>query len=412
MTTQHPSLYPDAAKRAVVSESSDWAAWLDSYEGLPVPVRPAKEQPPTPLLHAWLDRAGVVAPGLLLAAFLALCAHFLADWIGRYILGFQKSPIGSIAVAVVLGAILRNAAGVPLQYEAGLKTCVRFVLRAGIVLLGLRLSLPLVGVIGLAGLPIIVCCIVTALVVVGALSRALGLSSKQGLLIAIGTSICGVSAIAAAAPVIGAEEDEVSYSIACVTLFGMLAMFAYPFFAFWVFAGNNQLAGYLLGTAIHDTAQVTGAAMMYRQQFHAPEALDVATVTKLLRNTTMIVLIPLMGFLAHRGTAAQRKGSFRISQAVPFFVIGYLILAGVRSIGDLGTKPFLILERSSWTSLISQADTASGWFLATAMAAVGLGTQFARIRKLGWRPMAAGLAAALIVGAVSLSLLKLFPPTL
>lgn len=390
--------------------TTDWAAWLDSYEGLPARVLPSTGAPPVSNLHRLLAQFAVIAPGLSMAGLLAVCAHYFADWTGRVLLGFESSPVGSIPVAIILGAVLRNTVDLPKQYEAGLKICVRFVLRLGIVLLGLRLSLPAVGTIGLAGLPIIACSIVTALVVVATLSKALGLSAKQGHLIAVGTGICGVTAIAATASVIEADQDEVSYAIACVTLFGTLAMFTYPSIAHGVFDGDNRLAGYLLGTSIHDTAQVTGAAMMYRQQFHAPMALDVATVTKLMRNTTMIFIIPVISFLVRRKEMHGRTKAIRISQAMPFFVIAYLILSVVRGIGDLGTKAFILFDRSSWEVLLAQADVSSGWLLAVAMAAVGLGTEFSRIRKLGWRPMVVGLTAAIMVGIVSLTSLKLFPP--
>ena len=161
------------------------------------------------------------------------------------------------------------------MYEGGLKFCLRQVLRPGIMLLGLRLSLAAVGQIGLVGLPVIVGCIA-----VGARrwspgsTRALGLPRRLGSLIAVGTSICGVSAIVATGPVIDAEEDEVSYAVACVTLFGLLALFSYPFLAHGLFRGDARLAGLFLGTAIHDTAQVAGAGLMYRQQYGAPEALN------------------------------------------------------------------------------------------------------------------------------------------
>ena len=301
---------------------SHWATWLDSYEGLPPPAAvPSK-------LYRRLDDFAELPAGLFLAGLLALGAHYVADWIGEGLLGFEKSPIGSIPLAIALGATLRNTIGIPRPYEAGLRGCLRFVLRVGISLLGLRLSLPAVAAIGVAGLPVILCCISTALLVVGPLSRALRISVKQGYLIAVGTGVCGVSAIAATASVIDAEEDEVSYSIACVTLFGMLAMLCYPLFAFMIFDGNRHLAGYLLGTSIHDTAQVTGAAMMYRQQFQAPEALDVATVTKLIRNTSMIVIIPLVAFLVSRSEAQEtRKAAVRLKQVAP----------GVRA-GLLGTR--------------------------------------------------------------------------
>ena len=113
-------------------------------------------------------------------------------------------------------------------------------LRFGIILLGLRLSLAAVGELGLAALPVIVGCIAVALVAVTWINRALGLPRRLGSLIAVGTSICGVSAIAATAPVIDAEEDEVSYSVACITLFGLLALFCYPLLAHGMFGGDAE----------------------------------------------------------------------------------------------------------------------------------------------------------------------------
>lgn len=385
--------------------TTDWAEWLDSFEGLPVPIGVAVPAPPGPRLFAWMETAAGAVPGLMLAGLVAGVAYVLAEVVGARAFGLAKSPVGSVPVAIVLGMLLRNLSGVPRAYEAGLRVSVRTVLRAGIVLLGLRLSLPAAGAIGLAGLPLVAVCIAAALGATLLYSKLLGLDVKQGALIGAGTGICGVSAIAAAAPVIEADEDDVTYAVACVTLFGLVAMLTYPWLAAWLFGGDARLAGFFLGTSIHDTAQVTGAGMMYRQQFHAPLALDVATVTKLVRNTSMVLLIPLLGYFAR---SKKSRGGLRLGQAVPVFVLAYLVMAGVRSVGDLGSTPFGVMSGESWKAMLGASDMASAWLLATAMAAVGIGTEFSRIKKLGWRPMAAGLGAALTVGGVSVVWLKLF----
>ena len=377
--------------------SADWADWLDSYEGLPASPEPALSRPAPSPTYRWLEQSATALPGLALAVLLAGVATVAADLTGRRVLGFARSPIGAIPVAIVFGALLRNFGGVPKAYEAGLKLSVRVLLRFGIVLLGLRLSLGAVGAIGLAGIPLVAVCIAAAFAAVLLLARLLGISAKQSQLIAAGTGICGVSAIAAVAPLIEADDDEVSYSIACVTLFGLVAMFTYPWLAYVLFDGDAQRAGYFLGTSIHDTAQVTGAAMMYRQQYDAAAALDVATVTKLLRNTTMALLIPLIGLAAH----AKGKKKMRLSQSVPLFVIAYLGMALLRTIGDA------TWSSPDWKALLALADAGSAWLLAAAMAAVGLGTDVSRIRRLGWRPMIAGLVAAVAVGAVSFAMLRL-----
>jgi uncharacterized integral membrane protein (TIGR00698 family) len=393
--------------------------WLGSMEGVPdwpepveAPVERASRTTLQNRLHQVFEWLGTLSPGLGLALGLAFIGLRGAHWIGTSLLGFANSPVSAIMVALLLGLAVRNAVGLPAVYEKGLKFCLRHVLRLGIMLLGLRLSLAAVGQIGLTALPVIAGCIATALVLVTWVNRALGLPRRLGVLIAVGTSICGVSAIVATGPVVDAEEDEVSYAVACVTLFGLLALFCYPFLAHWLFRGDVRRAGLFLGTAIHDTAQVAGAGLIYRQQYGAPEALDTAAVVKLVRNLFMAGVIPLMALLYRRGGDAAAARSARPSwhQVVPAFVVGFVALAVVRSLGDLGPRPFLVLGRGSWQRTLAAADVTSGWCLATAMAGVGLGTGLAKLRVLGWRPLCVGLAASALVGGAGFGLIWLLVP--
>jgi uncharacterized integral membrane protein (TIGR00698 family) len=403
-----------------------WATWLDSMEGVPewpqaaeTPVERAARGRLRSRGHEAFGWLGTVLPGIGLALGVAAAGRWGANHLGTSLLGFERSPVSEISVAIVLGLAVRNTVGLPAVYERGLRLCGRDVLRAGIVLLGLRLSLGAVGRIGLAGLPVVLVCIAAALICVTWVNRALGLPRRLGSLIAVGTSICGVSAIVATAPVIDAEDDEVSYAVACVTLFGLLALFTYPFVAYALFAHDARAAGLFLGTAIHDTSQVAGAGLMYQQQFHAPRALDAATVTKLVRNLCMVGVIPLVGALYHRagtGSGAGRSetggrgpgGRFRLSQAVPLFVLGFLGAAAIRTFGDVGDRPFLLVERSSWNGMLAGADALAAWCLTAAMASVGLGTGLERLRRLGWKSFCVGLVAAVIVGGVGATLIRLF----
>src|SRR3954447_2522755 len=308
------------------------ARWLGSMEGVPdwpEPVEtPAERAGRTTLqnqLHQVFGWLGGLMPGIVLAVGLAAVGLRASSWLGTAVLGFEHSPISAIMMALLLGLAIRNAIGLPAVYEGGLKFCLRYVLRTGIMLLGLRLSLAAVGQIGLAALPIIAGCIASALVLVTWISRALGLPRRLGTLIAVGTSICGVSAIVATGPAIDAEDDEVSYAVACVTLFVLLALFCYPFLAHRLFAGDARMAGVFLGTAIHDTAQVAGAGMMYRQQYDAPLALDTAAVVKLVRNVGMAAVIPLMALVYHRrsGPDVAKGPRPKWHQVVPPFVLGF-----------------------------------------------------------------------------------------
>jgi uncharacterized integral membrane protein (TIGR00698 family) len=377
-------------------------------EGVPEWPAARRPEPPAGKAHHLFGWVGAILPGVGLAVLLALIGRAASRGIGVGLLGFAKSPISDISLAVLLGLAIRNILGLPAVYEKGLKFCSRTVLRGGIVLLGLKLSLVEAGQVGLTALPVIVVCIATALFFVTRINRALGLPERLGSLIAVGTSICGVSAIAATAPVIDAEEDEVSYAVACITLFGLVALFIYPFVAHALFGATPRLAGIFLGTAIHDTSQVAGAALMYRQQFQAPDALSAATVTKLMRNLCMAAVIPLVG-ARHRGAASGKSGArLRLHEMVPLFVVGFLGAVVLRTAGDAGERAFGLIDQTTWQAALASAETVAAWCLAIAMASIGLGTGLERIRRLGARPMSVGLVAALLVGGVSAALLSLY----
>jgi uncharacterized integral membrane protein (TIGR00698 family) len=389
--------------------------WLDSLEGVPDWLGPAETSVERESWSAWQRRGnhvfgliGTTMPGLALALLIAMAGRVLAD-LPSAALGFEKTPLSPILVAILLGLLLRNAIGLPTVYEAGLQLALKKVLRIGVALLGIRLSLATTGAIGLVALPIVVCCIATALFLVTRVGAAVGLPPRLATLIAVGTAICGNSAIVAMAPVIDATDDEVSYAVGCITVFGLVALIFYPFLGHYLFDGEASLIGLFMGTAIHDTAQVAGAGMVYLAQFGVPEVLDTATVTKLQRNMFMLAVIPLMAFHSNR---SRSTGSIRsqVRAALPMFVFGFLAMSLLRTLGDLGERPFGVLSPEVWAQLISWATKTATLCLAVAMAAVGLGTSFTRLRGLGLRPLGVGLFAAAVVGGVSYLLVRSFAP--
>ncbi|HSZ59832.1 MAG TPA: putative sulfate exporter family transporter [Tepidisphaeraceae bacterium] len=391
---------------------------LDSYEGVPDFVAPRKAQSAFDLTggaHEILAWAGNILPGIALAFVLAWFGYLLSELCGRR-LNYQpgKSPVSPVTVAVLLGLLLRNTIGVPKVYEAGLRLCLKTVLRLGIVVLGLTLSLTAIRSEVIVGLPVILCCIVTALVLVTFVNRALGLPRRLGTLIAVGTSICGVSAIVATAPIIDAEDDETAYAVACITIFGLLALITYPFLAHQLFATPVQ-AGTFLGTAIHDTSQVAGAGLAYAQQYKAEIAMKTAITVKLVRNLCMSLLIPMMAVLYHRGQAqgSARSPGQKWHNVIPLFVVAFVLMACIRSLGDAGgAKAFGMIPQDQWKLVDSGAKFFAPWLLATALGAVGLGTGLAKLKGLGLKPFSVGFAAALCVGAVSFALIKLLAPYL
>ena len=347
-----------------------------------------------------------IAPGLILAIVLAFGGQFLSDFIGLTLMGLPKSPISAIMMAIILGIIVRNTITLPAMFQPGIRFGLVRVLRLGIVLLGIRLSLGEVGAIGLQSLPVIIGAVVSALLIVTYLSRKLGLSGKLGTLLAVGTSICGATAIVATAPTIAAKDDEVAYAVACVTLFGVIAMLVYPFAANWMFSGDTFKAGLFMGTSVHETAQVAGAGLVYQQYYGNPEALNVATVTKLVRNLGMLVIIPLMSILYHRssteGTEAPKWWTM-----IPLFVVGFACMSLLRTVGDMGDLAFGFLPPEQWKEIVGVVKEFAEICLAIAMAAVGLGTSIKGLASIGLKPLAMGLVAALLVGGVSATMVTL-----
>jgi uncharacterized integral membrane protein (TIGR00698 family) len=350
--------------------------------------------------------------GIALAVAISLLAGIAASWVGTSLLGFDKSPISAIMMAIILGMLVANAVTLPAGLQAGLKFCTTFILRVGIMLLGIRLSLLSAGQFTLVALPFVLAAIAAGLLTVGLIGRYMGLSKQLSGLIAVGTSICGCTAIVATAPLIKANESEISYAIACITIFGLAAMFFYPLLAHYAFANQPELAGLFLGTSIHETAQVAGAGMMYEAQYNSPVALELATVTKLVRNLCMIAVIPLVGILYGAERSAADSGKINYLAMVPWFIVGFAAMSAIRTIGDQGELAFGVLDPAQWQHIVAIVRDVAEQFLLVAMAAVGLTSMFAGMRNIGLRPFALGLFAALLIGGVSFALIGLFAPAL
>ncbi|MBW2315682.1 MAG: putative sulfate exporter family transporter [Deltaproteobacteria bacterium] len=345
--------------------------------------------------HELLSNAGALAPGVCLAALLAAVGYGIS----------RAGPVATspILIAILLGLGLRNLFGLPSVYEHGLRLCLQRVLRIGVALLGVRLSLGALGAVGVVALPIAVGCVATALLLGAGASRIFGIPRRLGVLIAVGTAICGNSAIIAMGPILRADEEEVSYAVGTVTAFGLLALLTYPFLSHALFAGDTWRAGLFLGTAIHDTAQVAGAGLVYLQQYGDATALETATVTKLVRNLLMVAVIPLAATL----NRAEGGGRASIRGLVPFFVLGFIGMVVLRTVGDVGERAFGVASPEAWQSVISGLTLLSTACLTVAMASVGLGTDLRRLRSLGLRPMVLGLSLAAVVGAVSFALISI-----
>ncbi len=364
-------------------------------------------------------RRARLLPGLALCLLVIWAGIYGADLIGTaleatgLLLEGGKSPVSGIFVAILLGIIIRNTVGLPELFVSGVGFAVKYALRLGIILLGLRLSLTEALTLGAWGLPLIVACISAGIGVTLFFTKILGQSNRLGALIANGTGICGVTAIMATAPVIRAKENEISYAVANITVFGLVGMLFYPYLAHFFFADEPIKAGLFLGTAIHDTAQVTGAALMYEQMYGSTLALDVATITKLTRNLFIIVVIPLIAYLFFRNEGQEGGRIPKWYKLFPFFILGFLLLSLLRTIGDAtlasSGQAFGVLGAAGWEEFYGfWSSFGSTYMLGLAMAGVGLSTNLKIFRGMGLKPFYIGLIAAISVGVVSLLLISLF----
>jgi uncharacterized integral membrane protein (TIGR00698 family) len=329
-------------------------------------------------------RLRALLPGALLVVALAVLARAATLVLPKI--------ISEVTVGIALGLVVANLAHPPAPVRAGVKFAMGTPLRLGIVLLGARLSFGDVLATGIGALLVILACMAFALALVMALGRLLGLPPRLAALIAVGTAVCGNSAIAATAPVIEAEERDVSFAVATITLFGTLAVLVYPLIGH-ALGFSDSFFGHWAGVAVNDTSQVTATGFAY-----STAAGEIATVVKLTRNTLMGPLIVLIGALYVRsGMAAsadrvQQASRLRWVRLVPLFVVGFIALAALNS---LGLIPMAALP------IISEASKA---LILVALVAVGLNTDVRQLRAVGWRPLQAGFLAAFLLSLFSLGL--------
>lgn len=348
--------------------------------------------------------------GLNLVLGVTLLARFFHNSITEPTI---NRTISEILLAVILGLYIRNAIGVDPRFSAGIKFAIQRILRLGIILLGLRLSLQDVAATGLTALLLVAICITLALGLAYGTGRLFKVPWRLAALIGVGTAICGNSAIVATAPVIEAKDEEVSFAVATITLFGLIAVIVFPLIGH--FAGlSDRVFGLWAGTAVNDTSQVVAVGAAY-----SSVALNFATVVKLTRNTLMAPLIVLFGIVYQRGqnrqvsTRTAEASRLDFSKLIPGFVIGFLLMSLLRTFGvALGFFPGNVDQPGSLVAaagILKAVDEIAKFAILMALAGVGLNTDLSSLRKIGLKPLVIGTCVAILLAAVSLSLI-LFTP--
>lgn len=327
------------------------------------------------LQAAW-RQAKEFAPGLIAAIILAQLAA---------VLGKLFPLVGAPLIAIVAGMALRAVAGLSPRYRAGLQWTAKRVLQVSIALLGASLSFWQLREAGPQVLAVLVVVIATACATALGTGRLMGVGRRMNSLLAVGTAICGASAIATLSPVVEAEEAEISYSVTTVFVGSVLAMIAFPAVGYAL--GLSQEAfGWWAGAAINDTSSVVATGFSY-----GSEAGQLATAVKLART---LMLVPLV-LLFSLSTRRQRRTAVSARSAIPWFVVGFLLLSGLRTYGVLP---------ETWAGVLSGGARS---LIVVALAAVGLTSDLASLRRVSWKPLFVGLISWLAVAAVSLAAIVL-----
>jgi uncharacterized integral membrane protein (TIGR00698 family) len=322
---------------------------------------------------------GSVLPGVLLAGCVAAVAFVLREVPG-------VSALSPLILAILIGMAIRNLIGTPEVAKAGMAFCLKRILRAGIVLLGLQLTIQQVLAVGGAGVALLVVTVLATFIFTIVLGRILGVNAGLTQLIAAGSSICGASAVIAANTVTRARDEDVAYAIACVTVFGSLSMVLMP-----LIGGALELAprayGLWTGASVHEVAQVVAAAYA-----HGAEAGEFGTIAKLTRVMMLAPLVLTLGMLAARRPGVDGGTAGRAAPQVPWFVLGFIAMVGLASTG--------------WVPEATQQVTTplTQFMLATALAAMGLETDVRKLAAEGLRPALLGAGAWLFISLFTLGL--------
>lgn len=312
---------------------------------------------------------------------------------------FLFSKVSPLLWAFIYSILIANLATLPYGCDRGINFCSTTLLRLAIVVFGLTISIGTWTSLGFIGLFQVVLVVAFGLGFGVWIGRLMGLEETMAILIAVGTSICGASAIAATGPVVKAKNEEMGVAIACITLFGLIAMVAYPFIFLFTGLGDwlnhSQVAfGVWAGTGIHETAQVVAAGAQVGK-----EAADVALVTKSVRIFMIAPVILLATFLFTRRKNESETQTVR--PGVPLFAVAFVVATLLNS--ALLSVPITNLL---WSSIgASFVKPGSAFLLAMAFAGVGFKVRWQTIRVIGIKAFVAGLVVALATGIIAFLLL-------
>ena len=322
-------------------------------------------------------------PGLLMASMVAASAYWLRELPGM-------TAFSPLILAILIGTAFHNIVGTPATAKPGVAFSMRRLLRFGIILLGFQLTVSQIIEVGERGFLIIAATLAATFLFTVWMGTVLGVDRKLAQLIAAGTSICGASAVIATNTVTNGDDEDVAYAVACVTIFGSVAMFAYPLLPALLHLDPHAF-GLWSGASIHEIAQVVAAAFQ-----DGKTAGEFGTIAKLSRVMLLAPVVMVLGWMASRRTTGRKQASASSRPPMPWFVLGFVAVVGLNSL--IAIPP---ADRA-------QIAAVTSFLLSVALAAMGLETDIRKLTARGIRPAMLGALAFLFIASLSLALIKLF----
>ncbi|MBO5147196.1 MAG: YeiH family putative sulfate export transporter [Clostridia bacterium] len=328
-----------------------------------------------------------VFPGIMLSVGVALVACWIENLLPIHLVG---SAVIAMFIGIILNHFLRNTK----VFTSGLKFTSKKILKFAIVLLGLSLNITTILNVGKMSLTVMIFTLLTCFGGGYFIGKALGLNWKLSNLISAGTGICGGSAIAAIAPTIDADDNDVAYAMSATFLFDMAMIVLFPIMG-QAMGMSDQAFGIWAGTAVNDTSSVVATGYAFSEG-----AGDFATMVKLTRTLAIIPTVIVFAFvqlrlkrkeaLANSQNGSELKANFSITKIFPWFILGFLAMSILASVFEVPA------------AVVSGTKSASKFLMVCALAAIGLNTSFSSMRKAGIRPMIHGFIISVLVVIVAL----------
>lgn len=309
-----------------------------------------------------------------------------------WLLGKWLPVVGGPVFAILMGMCLALMIKEQPALEPGVKYTSKKILQYAVILLGFGMNLTDILEKGKQSLPIILATIITALVIAFVMYKVLKMDSKISTLVGVGSCICGGSAIAATAPVIDADDEEIAQAISVIFLFNVIAALIFPSLG-GVLGLSNEGFGLFAGTAVNDTSSVTAAATAW-DGIHGSNTLEAATIVKLTRTLAIIPITLVLALWQAKAAGQEAGGTFQIKKIFPFFILFFILASVITTVFSLPgfvTAPIKELSK---------------FFIIMAMAAIGFNTNLVKLVKTGGKPIFMGFCCWVGISVVSLLMQK------